>query len=167
MISHSKNIAWFHSISKNAKGKTIFGSLILYIIIALTITSCDLTGPSQAYHSLIKLSTNSNRYTVQDTIQVTLANDSTSNIHFLKDCGPTFNGYQQWINKHWSKPKNIIPPTWECAAYPDTLKPGDEISDTMLAKSFETVGTFRLVFSYYDMSHYETTYSNNFTVLIR
>jgi|GEM_PF-6700112 len=166
MLPLSKNGAGFNFYNKSTQGKAISMSLFLYLMLVVFLAGCNLIGGRTQSNNGIYLTTNGTQFHVKDSINVTLVNNSASGIGTSSSCGPTFNLYQQWINKHWSETKYILPPTWGCANSLDTLKSGGKISETILANYFDTTGTFRLVTSYYGMnSHRETIFSNKFTLI--
>ena len=155
---------------KNNTGYSFYNKhYILYLLLVVVFVGCNLIGTrSQSNYKGIYLSTNKTQFSVNDSIYVTLINNSDTTIHFPLLCGSILTFYyEQKVNNKWSGAKyfpNLY--TQLCASFPGSLKSHSKSESIIPPQSFNNSGIFRLACDYYTTNkHNEIALSKEFTVI--
>ena len=113
---------------------------------------------SEVSNNQVSFFTDRQSYSENDTIIVTIDNESDSTLMIGLRCGGTLEMfYQKMENNNWSDNMYFYYMTLRCPTIMDSVLSNEKFSQPFLSSIFDSSGTYRLVLN-------ETIFSNSFTI---
>jgi len=138
-----------------------------YIALFLIISSCQNPIDTENLSNQIIFKTNKTSYSTLDRIDIILNNESNSTILVGLRCGTYLEMlYQKKEGNTWSNKLAFWYLSLGCLTRADTIESNTIFNYSIEPKTFDTLGTYRLVLNYYYLTKNidDSVFSNSFEI---